>query len=83
MDPNAAVEELNAEFQKGLEPRDSDRIAELVQALRDWMSGGGFAPTSKIGQRAWQWGRVALTPLYPWFRQLADSDALMLARLAQ
>lgn len=76
MDPNASVAEINAEYAKGLEPRNDDRIAELVDALARWMANGGCAPSVKISERAWKWGHQTMRPLYPWFRQLATEDAI-------
>lgn len=61
MDPNATLMELRALAQAhmdegpeetGLDVADAVRMAELVQALDEWITRGGFLPD------AWQKGRV-------------------------
>lgn len=63
MDPNATLEEMRrvadgfadgdfeAEGGDTLKVAKGERLAELVQALDDWMTKGGFAP------KDWQKGR--------------------------
>ena len=50
MDPNANLKEqrqIAGRFEKSLaEPGDGERLAELVDALDDWLSRGGFLPTA-------------------------------------
>jgi hypothetical protein len=59
MDPNANLEEarriadrlLNQDAEDGSDVEDGRRLAELVQALDEWIMKGGFLP------RDWQKGR--------------------------
>jgi hypothetical protein len=48
MDPNANLAEqrrITARFNEGLqEDGDAERLSDLVQALDEWMSNGGFPP---------------------------------------
>jgi hypothetical protein len=50
MDPNANLEEqrqIAGRFEKAQAvPGDGERLAELVDALDDWLCGGGFLPTA-------------------------------------
>ena len=70
MDPNANLEELrelialNANRPDGardLRPDEVDRLCELVEALDDWLSKGGFLPS------AWERGNDPAG--YPFARQ--------------
>ena len=49
MDPNANLAEqrqIAGRFERDeSEPDDGERLAELVDALDDWLSRGGFLPT--------------------------------------
>lgn len=53
MDPNANLEEMlslaRAQLEYGF--ADADRLAELVLAMDEWMSKGGFPP------KKWEKGR--------------------------
>lgn len=48
MDPNAALAELRGLYADLLDTEEDDdhvmRIAELTQALDQWLTGGGFLP---------------------------------------
>ena len=48
MDPNANLEEQRRIVKRNLdgkpEPGDANRLAELVDVLDTWLSGGGFLP---------------------------------------
>lgn len=57
MDPNANLEELRRlaesmleayedEDSNGIDQDDAARLAELVQALDGWITGGGFLPSA-------------------------------------
>lgn len=60
MDPNANLEELRRLvrrklYDNNLTPDEDVRLAELVEALDQWIAGGGFLPT------AWAKGQNART----------------------
>jgi len=50
MDPDACLDEIRdiLRFDREWSPDDMQRLADLVRALDEWLSGGGFRP------RAWR-----------------------------
>lgn len=54
MDPNATLREiLDILFTTTAEP-DYDRALELIEALADWLIGGGFEPGETMRDAEWQ-----------------------------
>lgn len=49
MDPETTVEELLRLYEAG-SASDLDRMIELLEALEGWVSCGGFAPRSLMGE---------------------------------
>ena len=52
MDPNACLSEiLDNLFKTGHD--DYDRTLELIEALAEWLNGGGFEPAETMGAAEW------------------------------
>jgi hypothetical protein len=54
MDPNANLEEQRRIARRILDgdDRDAERLAELVEALDEWLASGGFLPSDWAAGRA-------------------------------
>jgi hypothetical protein len=66
MDPNETLREIRELVRPGAEAQDPDgaRLSELVQALDEWLSKGGFAP-AEWGDSIAPWSHTAAGRRWP------------------